>query len=830
VCSVTTNNGRLLIGVCYRPPDALQDQDKLLYNFIENVGDKTVVLMGDFNYAGLNWGTSERIDRSHPFIESLDNKFLIQCVEEPTRNNNFLDLVIASEENLVVNLKVLEPFCNSDHQSISFSINSSIPVKTKSIPVFNYFRGDYEKIRENMRASGWDKIEWGVNVDQVWAKLKCKLLDYRDKFIGVKKKNKSKCKWATRKVTGLRKAKKKAWWNFKQSGKNPVLYEVYKNKLNKSVSENKRAKKSFETRLANNVKNNPKEFYAYANSKSRTNKQVGPLKNQQGELIKGDTETANYLNNYYSSVFTEENLVNIPTPTQIFEGSNSDRLTNILVTEDMVFKKLSGLNVNKSSGVDDIHAKLLYELRNELVKPLTFLFNLSLGSSSIPQDWRDANVVSIFKKGSKDKAENYRPVSLTSVVGKLLETLIKENIVEHLEKHGLLKDSQHGFRSGRSCLTNLLDFFESVTSELDDGNCADIIYLDFSKAFDKVPHCRLLKKLEAHGIGGDCLSWIGSWLNNRRQRVHLSGVYSEWAEVLSGVPQGSVLGPVLFLVYINDIDLGLLSKLGKFADDSKLLKGIRSQADVIEIKQDLLKLEQWSENWQMQFNSQKCSVIHLGHNNPCSEYFLYGSELKPSEQERDLGVIVDKSLKFSEQCNVVASKANSQLGMIKRTIISRDKSIITKLYKALVRPKLEYCVQAWRPFLKKDIRKLEQVQHRATKMIHECRGLGYEDRLKITGLTSLEDRRARGDLIEVYKTMTGKNKTDPSVFFKLQGINRTRGHSLKLEKVRSRLEIRRNFFSQRVINNWNALPQEVVESTSVNTFKNRYDKYRASYK
>jgi hypothetical protein len=178
-------------------------------------------------------------------------------------------------------------------------------------------------------------------------------------------------------------------------------------------------------------------------------------------------------------------------------------------------------------------------------------------------------------------------------------------------------------------------------------------------------------------------------------------VYSEWAEVLSGVPQGSVLGPVLFLVYINDIDSGLISKLGKFADDSKLLKGIRSQADIIDIRQDLLKLEQWSENWQMQFNSQKCSVIYLGHKNPCNEYSLYGSRLKSSEQEKDLGVLVDKSLKFSEQCNVVASRANSQLGMIKRTIVSRDKGIITKLYKALVRPKLEYCVQAWRPFFKK---------------------------------------------------------------------------------------------------------------------------------
>ena len=191
VCRVETTKECFTIGVCYRPPDSLQDQDKLLYNFIEKVGDKTVVLMGDFNYAGINWSKPEHVDRSHPFVEALDNKFLIQCVEEPSRNNNFLDLVVASEENLVVDLKVSEPFQNSDHQSISFSINSSIPYKTKSIPVFNYFRGDYQKIREEMRKNGWEKTVWGTDVDQVWNNLKSKLLDYRDRFVGVKKKGKS---------------------------------------------------------------------------------------------------------------------------------------------------------------------------------------------------------------------------------------------------------------------------------------------------------------------------------------------------------------------------------------------------------------------------------------------------------------------------------------------------------------------------------------------------------------------------------------------------------------------------------------------------------------
>ena len=193
--------------------------------------------------------------------------------------------------------------------------------------------------------------------------------------------------------------------------------------------------------------------------------------------------------------------------------------------------------------------------------------------------------------------------------------------------------------------------------------------------------------------------------------------------------------------------------------------------------------------------------------------------------EKDLGVLVDKSLKFSEQCNSVAKSANSILGMIKRNITCKNKYIITKLYKSLVRPKLEYCVQVWNPFLKKDIDKLEKVQKRATRMIEECKGMNYEQRLKFTGLPSLVDRRVRGDLIEVFKIIKGFDRVDCSKFFTIKSNSRTRGHSFKIEKRRSRLEIRRNFFSQRIVNKWNSLPDSVVNADSVNSFKNRYDKY-----
>ena len=339
---------------------------------------------------------------------------------------------------------------------------------------------------------------------------------------------------------------------------------------------------------------------------------------------------------------------------------------------------------------------------------------------------------------------------------------------------------------------------------------------------------RLLSKLEAHGVTGNVLRWIDGWLSNRRQKVSVEGELSEWAEVKSGVPQGSVLGPLLFLVYINDIDENILSKFGKFADDSKIAKVVNDSNDAEILRGDLVTLQNWSHDWQMEFNSDKCQVMHIGKKNLTCQYDLNNITLKSTESERDLGVLVDKSFKFSEQCNKAANSANAIIGMIRRTVTCRRKDIMVRLYKALVRPKLEYCVQAWCPYLKKDSNKLERVQARATRLIKDCRNLGYEDRLKYTGLTTLSERRIRGDLIEVFKILKGLSKVDYSTWFKLSDNNRTRGHDYRLVKSRSRLDIRKHFFSQRVVNEWNSLPNEVVEAETVNTFKNRYDRYKQS--
>jgi len=747
-------------------------------------------------------------------------------VDKPIRGENTLDLVLCSDVSFVQNLTVGEPFATSDHQIIRFDLVVNKEVNRDSAVTYNYFKVDYNKIRDHIKSREWKNLIDSTDVEKSWCALKNELLTIRDIFVPRRKRNKNKCKWVTTEVIRCRRAKKKAWNNYITSGKKLQMYQQYVNKRKQCVVVNKKAKEDFETKLSNNIKQDSKSFYAYIRSKQRCKENVGPLKDPVGNVISDDKMTADLLNKYFASVFTNEDLNDIPEPDTVFIGQSvDDGLNTILINEKIVYNKLAELNVNKSVGVDDLHPKLLFELRNELVKPLSKLFSLSVKSAHVPQDWKDANVTPLFKKGNRHQPENYRPISLTSIIGKILESIIKDNMIEHLERFKLIRESQHGFRKGRSCLTNLLDYMEVVTQHLDNDQPVDLVYLDFAKAFDKVPFIRLFKKLESHGIGGYTLQWIKHWLSNRRQRVFVNKTFLEWGEVTSGVPQGSVLGPVLFLVYINDIDLGLVSKLSKFADDSKLCKHISSDKDREALQQDLDRLDQWSQKWQMQFNADKCSIIHLGHKNKEFNYKLGNKELKKSVKERDLGVTVDSSMKWSEQCNVAIKNANSTIGIIKRHITSRKKDIIVKLYKSLVRPKLEYCVQAWCPYLKRDVENIERVQHRATKLISEFAGLDYETRLDRAGLTTLERRRLRGDLIEVFKLLKGFDKIDYHNFFQLVTNSRTRGPRFQIVKVRARLEVRNKFFSQRVVNSWNQRPKHVVEAVTINSFKNRLDSF-----
>jgi len=408
---------------------------------------------------------------------------------------------------------------------------------------------------------------------------------------------------------------------------------------------------------------------------------------------------------------------------------------------------------------------------------------------------------------------------------------MKDVIVDHLTVNSLINKSQHGFSKNKSCVTNLLEFLETITNEIDTGACMDVIYLDFSKAFDKVPKLRLLEKCRAHNIGGKLLSWLEMWLTGRRQRVVLNGEYSDWQPVHSGVPQGSVLGPLAFLIFINDLDLGatLIKIIKKFADDTKLGHTVMNEDDQKVLQDCLNNLFEWAETWGMSFNIDKCKVLHLGRENKRFSYTMNNKKLITPGFERDIGVMITEDLKPSKQCKKAAKAANFVLRQITRAFHFRDRNIFLRLYKQYVRCHLEFSTPAWSPWLEKDKETLEKVQKRAVRQISGLSGKNYEEKLKELGLMSLEQRRHRYDMLQTFKILKGFDDVNKSTWFQTMdnSVRETRlsAYHLNLTTGRSRLDVRKHFFSQRVVDAWNSLPVDLKDSLHPNQFKNKYDRW-----
>ena len=844
---IKTKEGDIIIATVYMPPqtrtwekemytEMMENTTKSIRTLLQNTEDKAkrIILNGDFN-CNVNWESMETKGAENHWdnklVELTQDFLLYQHVTSSTRKRgldepSLLDLVFTRQKEDIESIIYHPPLGKSDHVLLEYSFIVAYDVINENEDYknhLNYRKGDYIKLKDHFKGINWEQELTETDVDTQYLKFcdiyKAGVLKHipyqREK---VKKVN----EWFNHDCVKARE-KRDLLWNRYRRHNSEKAYERYKHARNEYTAVRKEAQIAFEKDIIDKSKDQPKLFYSYIKSKSKVKDKIQSVMDKGQNFVK-EEEICEILNNSFQSVFTKERPFEDDGTTQ----ATPHKLGNIILSRREIKEELKNLDARKANGPDEISNWVLKECAEELSKGLQIIFQNSLDQGKLPEIWKKANIVPLYKKGNRQCPLNYRPVSLTSVVCKLLEKLVRKRWVDHLEKHEMLSESQYGFRKGKSCVTNLLSYYDRVAETMQERDgWVDSIYLDFKKAFDRVPHERLIWKLEyIGGIQGCLLKWMQDFLNERKMRTILRGKYSSWREVTSGVPQGSVLAPIMFLVYINDINenIGTESYLNMFADDAKIQRTIKNEDSCKELQKDLTKLYDWSHKWQMEFNAEKCHVMKFGKSamRPDWDYQLGSNNLMESHKEKDLGVVINNKLSPEDHINDKIRSTYNLLANMRVAFAYIDEEMVKKIITSFIRPTLEYAAVVWSPHLKKHIKKIEKVQRAATRWVPSLRDLSYEERLAKLQLPTLEERRKRGDMIMLYKCVEGKEKIDRNEYIIPTQLP-SRGHSKKLFKKRLKKDVRKYSFPHRAIDQWNALPEEVVCANNIHKFKEKYD-------
>jgi hypothetical protein len=798
----------------YSPPSYKEDNKQRIYQLIDSIcsSNHPVIILGDFNEPTINW---QNPDPSQNYlVETMYRNGLEQLVDTPTRDKSILDLIFSSDINIVEKCSVEPPFSNSDHNSIEFSLHTE---KREVNSTFrrNFHSANYTYILQTLETIDWPNIfSYCINIDDFWQAFSAvlnNLIENCVPFISTKPKQKR----TPHNLRKLLNKKKKLWKKLKLSNDIEKRQEY-----NKCLREIKRFTLSKKIETENNILNKGStNFFKFVNSNLKMKSGIPDII-ANNNTITDVKEKVDEFNKYFASVFTHDNGI-IPLSRVI----GVEEINNCVFSIEKIQNELKNLKSNLSSGPDGFPPIFLKKLADGICIPLKTIFEVSFRTHKLPKNWLESKVTVIHKKGPKNRVDNYRPISLTSVCCKVMESIIKKHMMSFLDANNILSASQYGFRSGKSTSTQLLHCTNDWTKSLDQKTAVDVIYLDFAKAFDTVSHTKLFKKLQNVGIKGDLLSWIIAFLSNRTQQVVIDSTLSDTAQVISGVPQGSVLGPILFLIYINDLPIEVTHGVQcvMFADDVKIYQEIRSHSDTESLQASLDKIISWSKQWQINLSAGKCNVLHLGKANKLYEYFIDGKLLEPTESCRDLGILMTSDGKYSKHIKNIVKTAYFKISSLFKVFESGNFTLLKKAYICYVRPSLEYCSVIWSPHYVQDINLIERVQKYFTrKLLWKRKKSSYAERLIFLKLDSLEERRIKVDLTETFKFFKEYQSRSFNTYFSLNPNPHKNSNDLYINF--SRTDIRKFWFSNRVCPWWNYLPNDVKQSRNLDQFKNFIDK------
>ena len=799
ICTVVSTN--TIVASIYRPPNAPAENFKNMIKFLQTYIDResesqhmNILVLGDFNLPILRW-IDEPVPPQYKYlnVESADTlmsfinqNFLSQYVEKPTRKRNILDLVLSNQANLVKHIDVVdmdEDF--TDHRLVvvksNFGLKPSETKKPPSIPHtfrnLNLFKADFDQINNHIGNTNWDELSEICPSADFPELVRLTVLQICELYAPTKQSRSKKSSKYKRERKTLNRKKRKL--NLRLENKK--LIEAVKSKTKRRLVEiHDQLKKSIneeslksEKEATSKIKSDPRYFYSWSKRKMKCKSGIGPLL-ENGTLQHDDKHMADILQKQFCSVFSDPKNERKKLPN--IEVEYDEPLSEIHLTLGDIDKALKEIKPHSSGADDGMPAIILTKCRDTINYPLLLIWRESLNTGHVYPQYKNAIITPIHKKESRAVPENYRPICPTSHSCKTCERVVRDKIIEHLERNNLLCKHQHGFRRGHSCLTQLLNHINTVLLNFINNKDTDCIYLDYAKAFDKVDHEILIHKLQCYGIQGTLLEWIKSFLNNRYQCVSVNGTHSYTSKVISGVPQGTVLGPLLFLVFVNDMNTCIQhSFISSFADDTRIKKDIAACTDVKYLQDDLNSVCKWTTENNMMLHEKKFEYInHSTGDSKLLKELPYTSELyqystpndtvmSPVSSVRDLGVTITPDLSWSLHINNIITSANKMSSWILSVFSTRDEEIMSTLYKTLVRSRLEYSCPLWTPTKMEDIIKLEQVQRHFTSKIVAIQHLHYWDRLSKLKLMSLQRRRERYSILHLHKVIHNKVTSDLNI-------------------------------------------------------------------